>query len=243
MNIHYLAALGAAVFAATLSGTSHAQDTAPLRTTGGPTDHSQFVGTFAIGFLGLRTIGIASGDGADPFDDVDVPVIGGRYWLDAGMGIDAGIGFRIGSGSNTVEVGGTSTDTDNPQPAAFILHGGLPLALADSRYFVFELVPELNIGFSGNTIEGGGGDVVLRGFHLDLGARAGAEIHFGFIDIPQLSLQAGIGVALAYDRVSEDDEANNTSNSSSISQFGTNVGNNPWDIFAGNISALYYFGD
>lgn len=240
MNIHYLAALGAAVFAATLSGTSHAQDTAPLRTTGGPTDHSQFVDTFAIGLIGVRTIGIANPDGS--VGSVTAPVIGGRYWLDAGMGIDAGIGFRFGSGSNTVEVGGTSTDTDNPQPAAFILHGGLPLALADSRYFVFELVPELNIGLSGNTIEGGAGDVVLRGFHLDLGARAGAEIHFGFIDIPQLSLQAGIGVALSYDRVSVETEAANTSNSASVTSLGTNVGNNPWDIFAGSISALYYFG-
>jgi len=135
-----------------------------------------------------------------------------------------------------------STDVDAPQPAALILHGGLPLALADTQYFVFELIPELNLGFAGNTIEAGADDIVLRGFHLDLGARARAEVHFGFIDIPQLSLQAGIGVALSYDSTSATNETTDESASNSLMRFGTNVGNDPWDIFTSSITALYYFG-
>jgi hypothetical protein len=240
MKIPYLAALAVTLFGASTSALAGAQETTP-RTAVGPTDHSQFVGTFAIGFLGFRQLAIADGNGgATP---VDAPVIGGRYWLDSGMGIDAGLGFVLASGSSTTDAGGVSTDTDQPQPAAFILHGGLPLALADSQYFVFELVPEINLGFGGNTIEQAGGDVILRGFHLDLGARAGAEVHFGFIGIPQLSLQAGVGVALTYDRTSEEDEAADTVISTSRTAFGTNVGGNPWDIFTGSISALYYFQD
>jgi hypothetical protein len=241
MKIPYLAALAVTLFGVASSAVAAAQDTAPRTVVVGPTDHSQFVGTFAIGFLGFRQLSIADGNGG--LTPVDAPVIGGRYWLDSGMGIDAGLGFVLASGSSTSEGGGTSTDTDEPQPAAFILHGGLPLALADSQHFVFELVPELNLGFGGNTIEGPGGDVILRGFHLDLGARAGAEVHFGFIGIPQLSLQAGIGVALTYDRTSEEDEAADTVDSRSRTAFGTNVGGNPWDIFTGSISALYYFQD
>jgi hypothetical protein len=238
MKVHYLAALGAALFALTSSGTSAAQDATPVRTTGGPTDHSRFVGDFAIGFLGFQTINIAGTPaGAAPIP-VNAPVIGGRYWLDAGMGIDAGIGFAFGSASSESDNGaGVTTETDNPQPTAFILHGGVPFALADSQYFVFELIPELNVGFAGNTI----GDDRLRGFHLDIGARAGAEVHFGFIDIPQLSLQAGIGVNLAYDHVSISNDDTDTSTSASSTSFGTTVGNDPWDIFTSNISALYYF--
>jgi hypothetical protein len=236
MKVHYLAALGAALFAASTSGTSWAQDPAPARTTIGPTDHSRFVGDFAIGFLGIQSINIAAPGGAPP-TTVNAPVIGGRYWLDEGMGIDAGLGFAFASASTTVENGDTTTDTDNPQPTAFILHGGVPFALADSQYFVFELIPELNIGFAGNTV----GDDKLRGFHLDLGARAGAEVHFGFIDIPQLSLQAGIGVNLAYNRVSITNDTTDISGSQSSTSFGTTVGNDPWDIFTSSISALYYF--
>ena len=236
MKVHHLAVLGAALFAAaTTSSTSWAQDAAPLRTTDGPTDHSRFVGDFAIGFLGFQTINIADDTGAPTA--VNAPVIGGRYWLDEGMGIDAGIGFSFASASTTTEAGDTTTETDDPQPAAFILHGGVPFALAASQYFVFELIPELNVGFAGNTIN----DDELRGFHLDLGARAGAEVHFGFIDLPQLSLQAGIGVSLAYDSVSVTNDETDTSVSASRTSFGTNVGNDPWDIFTSSISALYYF--
>jgi hypothetical protein len=238
MKVHHLAVLGAALLAAaTTSSDSWAQDAAPLRTTDGPTDHSRFVGDFAIGFLGFQTINIAGTPAGAAPTAVNAPVIGGRYWLDEGMGIDAGIGFAFGSASTTVEAGDTTTETDNPQPAAFILHGGVPFALADSRYFVFELIPELNVGFAGNTI----GDDKLRGFHLDIGARAGAEVHFGFIDIPQLSLQAGIGLRLAYDSVSITNDETDASASSSSTSFGTNVGNDPWDIFTSSISALYYF--
>jgi hypothetical protein len=236
MKVHHLAALGAALFAASTSGTSWAQDPGPARTTVGPTDHSRFVGDFAIGFLGIQSINIAAPGGGTP-TTVNAPVIGARYWLDEGMGIDAGIGFAFGSASSSVENDDATMDIDNPQPTALILHGGVPFALADSQYFVFELIPELNIGFAGNTI----GDDELRGFHLDLGARAGAEVHFGFIDIPQLSLQAGIGVNLAYNRVSSTNETTDISNIQSSTSFGTTVGNNPWDIFTSSISALYYF--
>src|SRR5690349_6871477 len=56
MKVHHLAVLGAALLAAaTTSSTSWAQDAAPLRTTDGPTDHSRFVGDFAIGFLGFQS--------------------------------------------------------------------------------------------------------------------------------------------------------------------------------------------
>ena len=230
MKLHHLAALGAAWVAATTSTTSWAQDPAPARTEAG-TDHSRFVGDFAIGFMGFETLSIADATGG--FAEVSAPVIGGRYWLDSFMGIDAGIGFNFSSASTTAG----DTTTDDPQPAAFVLHGGLPLAFVDSQYFVFEIVPELNIGFAGNTVD----DVETSGFHLDIGARAGAEVHFGFIDIPQLSLQAGVGLSLAYDRVSVSNDATDTEASASRTFFGTNVGNDPWDIFTSSITALYYF--
>lgn len=236
MKVHYLAAFGAALTAATISGTGWAQDTTPA-TAPGPTDHSQFIGDFGIGFLGVQSIGILDGSAAGAIEQVNAPVIGARYWLDAGMGIDAGLGFSFGSASTTQEMGDNSTETDDPQPTAIILHGGVPFVLADSRYFVFEVIPELNIGFAGNTVN----DVKLRAFHLDLGARAGAEVHFGFIDLPQLSLQAGIGLNIAYDSTSATDDDTDTSTSTSQTRFGTNVGNDPWDIFTSSISALYYF--
>jgi hypothetical protein len=234
MKVHHFAAFGAALFAVTTSARSRAQDTVRAA---GPTDHSQFVGDFAIGFLGVAGINVAGADIDVPIA-VSAPIIGGRYWLDAGMGIDAGIGFAFGGASTTLDDGaGNTTETDELQPAAFLLHGGVPFALADSQYFVFELIPELNVGFGGDSI----GDQRFRGFHLDIGARAGAEVHFGFIDIPQLSLQAGIGINFAYDSVSITNTETDVSTSRSSTSFRTTVGNDPWDIFTSTISALYYF--
>jgi hypothetical protein len=164
-------------------------------------------------------------------------VIGARFWFNPDMGLDIGVGF---SGSSLSELDQTDTRTDFPEPFTFMLHAGLPLALADADHFVFEVVPELNFGLSGNTIEGmnGADDQVFRGTHVDLGVRAGGEVHFGFIGVPQLSLQAGAGVGFQYDSVSYEDGAG-TAEAERLA-IGTVHGANPWEIFTGGISALYY---
>ena len=187
----------------------------------GASDHDAVVGRLAVGYLG-RTMASGGAPAA--------PVVGVRYWLSDLLGIDAGIGFGIGSGSN--KAAGVSTDI--PSTHAFILHGGVPLSLASAGHFSFQVVPELNLGFAGTS---GPGDASTSAFHLDVGARAGAEIHFGFIDVPQLSLQGGVGLRMNIDSTGADPGDSGTSRFT----FGTNVGDNPWNIFTSNVAALYYF--
>lgn len=196
----------------------------------GGTDHSRFVGKFAVGYLGARQV-------AFPGGPVQAPVIGVRYWLDSFMGLDVGLGFATGGG----ETDTGATTVEQPQPFAFIIHGGLPLALADSEHFVFQVVPELNFGLASNTTEGTAPapDLEESGTQFDLGVRAGAEIHFGFIDVPQLSLQAGVG--LRFSMESEKTTVGDNDSTVSRSSIGTGVGDNPWNIFTSNIAALYYF--
>lgn len=206
----------------------------------GNSDHVNMVGHLGVGYLGRRTVLIADpGTGAPT--PLDAPVIGIRYWLNPMLGIDAGLGLSLTSGSITQG----DVEADKVGSTVVILHGGVPLSLASSDHFSFQIVPELNLGFASATEElDPAPDNELSGFHLDIGARAGAEIHFGFIDIPQLSLQAGVGLYFAMDRVSasnpgEADPAVETKDSTTT--FGTTLAGNPWDIFTGNISALYYF--
>lgn len=203
----------------------------------GGKDHSRFVGSFGIGYMGYRTMQY----GVSPTDPgavgtVEAPVIGVRYWFSEGMGFDVGLG--LGMASRSVEVSGD--DTDDPQPFAMILHGGVPLALTSSEHFVFEITPELNVGFASNTVEVGMDELEQSGFHLDIGARAGGEIHFGFIDVPEVALQAGVGLRYAMDSTSAEIDSDNNA-SATTSSFGTTVGDNPWSIFFANIAALYYF--
>jgi hypothetical protein len=216
--------------------------------------HDQMVGRIGVGYLGTEgmLLGADTSTGGTPGDDefpssgsgsvssavngVSVPVIGIRYWLDSFMGIDAGLGFAIESSSAKADPGGS---VDGPSKTAFILHGGLPLAMYSEGHFSFQLVPEMNIGFATGSINNGDDDT--SGFHFDLGGRAGAEIDFGFIDIPRLSLQAGVGAKLAIDSVSTKDSATDVELSQSRTRIATSLNGNPWDIFTGSIAALYYF--
>ena len=207
----------------------------------GGRDHDLVVGHFGVGYMGTRQILMA--DAAGGFAPVQAPVIGMRYWLDPMIGIDAGLGLLLQTGSSKADPGGVSTDRQGF--TVFILHGGVPLALAGSKHFSFQIVPELNLGIASSTLAGagpGGADIDLSGFHLDVGARAGTEIQFGFIGIPELSLQAGVGLALSYDRVKATAKTNpEQSIATSQTTLGTSVGDNPWNIFTGNVAALYYF--
>ncbi len=222
------------------------------------TDHEKFVGHFAIGYLGLTNLPIGKGNlnpngpsaAAVAQSTVPAPVIGGRYWLNKLLGIDAGIGFALSSSSNETQLGNVDTTSDGPSVLGFAFHGGVPLALATGKHYTFQVVPEANIGFTHQTIKGNGNnpppDLRLSGFRLDVGARAGAEVHFGFIGVPELALQATIGLYFqrqTWHAAQDAGQGVPADNSSSISQtgFGTSVQSDPWALFVNNIAALYYF--
>lgn len=219
---------------------------APATAVAGESDHDMMVGTLAIGYLGRRgmLVGVITtppSTGPD-FDNIatqttDAPIIGVRYWIDEMLGIDAGLGLNVTSmsGSNN------GADVAEPTIFSFILHGGVPLSLADSGHFSFQIIPEANVGYGTWSLNQGAVDQSGKGFHIDIGARAGAEIHFGFIDVPQLSLQGSIGVAFAYDSVHSEDNAANTDADHAQTSFATSVQDNPWNIFTSNVAALYYF--
>jgi hypothetical protein len=120
----------------------------------------------------------------------------------------------------------------------FMLHGGVPLSLASAGHFSFQIVPEMNVGLASQSPDDT--DTSLSGFHFDVGARAGAEIHFGFIGVPQLSLQGSVGVRMNVDSTKYSPEMGDDVSTSHFS-WSTTVGDNPWNIFTSNVAALYYF--
>jgi len=212
-------------------------------------DHENVIGHFAVGYMGISQLpigglGAAAGNGGAAFaqNTITAPVIGVRYWLNRMIGIDGGIGFGLASGGTSQNNGTVTTDTDAPSSLAFALHGGVPLAFAHGKHYSFELIPELNAGFTSGTIKSAVAttpDVNLSGFRLDLGARVGAEIYFGFIGVPQLSLQASVGAYFTHQAWKVSQGA--TSESVTATTLGTTVQDAPWAIFVNNISALYYF--
>jgi hypothetical protein len=211
------------------------------------TDHGSVVGHFGAGFFGIVSVpvsGIAGMSGPDFGDDqvISAPTIGVRWWMMDWLGIEAALGIGIESGGTSFENGTTTAQTNDPSITAFALHGGLPLVFAASKHFAFEVVPELNFGFAmgGRDDESAANaDVDLSGYVFELGARAGAEIQFGFIDIPQLALQASLGLHMRIENRGHSVGDEDTSNTHF--RFGTSVIGEPWDIFTGNVTAIYYF--
>jgi hypothetical protein len=207
------------------------------------TDHGSVVGHFGAGFFGLVAVPISgvNGMGGPVFDEDQVvlaPTIGVRWWMQDWLGIEAALGIGLESGGTSFEDDMTSTETNEPSEFALALHGGLPMVVAASKHFAFEVIPELNFGFATGGVDDDE-DVDLSGYVFEIGARAGAEIQFGFIDIPQLALQASLGLHLRIEGRGHTLGDEETSNSHV--RFGTSVIGEPWDIFTGNLTAIYYF--
>jgi len=159
------------------------------------------------------------------------------------IGIDAGLGFFTTRGSSRVEAPVATMTADAPKRTTFLIDAGVPLALASATHFSFLLTPEIDVGFGTGTIKptppSMAPNTELSGFLLQAGLRAGAEVYFGFIGIPQLSLDASVGIFLA----SQNGKTATAPNSTKVSSLviGSSSVAQPWDIFRRDIAARYYF--
>lgn len=221
----------------------------------GVTDHEKVVGHLGVGYLGLTQLPIGSagtggpGGGFAGRATLDAPVIGVRYWLSEKMGVDAGLGFTMFSSSTDAVNGATTTTVEGPAAFGVALHGGIPLAFAYAKHYKFLLIPEVNFGITRRGEKQTGTpappDINRSGLRVDAGARVGAEIQFGFIGIPELALQATVGMNFRYQNWKSQQDAGQGNAETSVSQsqtsIGTTVQSDPWALFVNNISALYYF--
>jgi hypothetical protein len=201
--------------------------------------HEAVVGRIGVGWFGTRyvPVGPATMAGTGP---IPTPIVGARYWLSSPLGIDVGVGFFTMSSATRIESGSAVT-TEGPSRTSMLLHLAAPIALADAGNFSFLVIPEINmgIGMGGTRAQMGNPSTDLSGFLIEGGVRAGAEVFFGFIGIPQLSLEGTIGAFLssATGKISSGGASTRFSSfvvsTSSVAQ--------PWDIFRKDIAARYYF--
>jgi hypothetical protein len=219
------------------------------------TDHERVVGKFGVMYFGVSNMPLGDGNGvSNGVKLVPTPIIGARYWWKKNYGFDVGLGLGMSSEGATVTTDGQDVSKAGPAVTAFGLHLGVPVALATGKHYKFLVVPEMNFGYATRTAKFDvvpnvptKPDVHYSGLRFDLGARIGSEIQFGFIGIPQLALQASVGLNLRHltwgasqERDPASGVANAVSISSSQTSFGTTVQSDPWALFVNNISAIYY---
>ncbi|MGZ3420278.1 MAG: hypothetical protein ACXVEE_20555 [Polyangiales bacterium] len=196
------------------------------------TDHSLVVGHFGASYFGQFQV---------PFgtlaSNAATQIVGVRYWTSDTMGLDLGLGFLTSSGSTK----SGNTTTDNPSRWGFSLKAGVPISLLSAKHYLFFFEPQAIVGYASESIRPTGGDETKNtGYHIALGATAGAEIQFGFIGIPHLALDATLGLGLDLQSATSK-TGNNPETTSSSTGLGTAAFAAPWNIFNSNVAARYYF--
>ncbi len=201
----------------------------PVEMRSSESDFDVNVRRWGIGFSGVSLVPTG------PTSTATVPALGLRYWLNPSYGVDVALGISWTGGSTDAD----GTSTDKPSVFGVIAQGGVPFVLSAHRHVNFEVIPYLTLGYGRTSTGTGYAETDFYGLRVDVGARAGFEVFFGFIGIPELALSATVGAQFEYQRTSE--SAGGVSATDTTLTFSTTVQNNPWDIFTGNISARYYF--
>jgi hypothetical protein len=204
------------------------------------------MGTWALVVFNTQPFTFPNTGGAAPLP-LTIYTMGLRRWTTERLGPFRNWGFDLGLGLNytrssiTQPQTGTLTTTDGPSTSGFGLHAGLPLAISLHKHAVFELVPEANVIWAKETIPplAGGEVTTYDGWVASVGARAGFEIFFGFIGLPQLAIEASLGASLNYAKVGS--TVGPIERSSRAWGFTTLRGNEPWSIFTGAVAAMYHF--
>ncbi|MGC4065614.1 MAG: hypothetical protein QM784_13395 [Polyangiaceae bacterium] len=210
------------------------------------TDHERVAGHYGVGLLGVVNMSDLQSDGGSV--STSVPVIGARRWVNDAWGIQAGLGLAHHSGTASTDVPNTR-NVEDPTRWAFAAHVGVPFALYHDSHYAFLFLPEANFGYStwrekdDRNFQGDQGQDG-HSFLVDVAARAGAEIHFGFMGLPMLTLQGTVGAHVTY-RDSRAKSVNAAGQSVEQGRYTLDVMtanyHDPWDIFTSSIAALYYF--
>jgi hypothetical protein len=224
-----------------------------------PTDHELVIGAIGLGYIGSFrvplpiAVPVGRGDQAGMFPNdsmnirqILIPTLGVRKWFSKRRGFEAGVGLSLSAGGTSAELGTATATVDKESIFAISVHAGVPIMILDTRHMAFLLVPEATLSLATSNIsaefeENAPPDAKMRGGALDAGLRAGAELHFGFMGLPRLTLQAGVALYVTAQWASA------TVSNQSLTDRSVSVGfgsaGNPWDIFSGvaNLSARYYF--
>ena len=220
------------------------------------TDHSQV--TFGVSFFGLDNLTLMDETADRSAIRLRMPAIGVRYWVSESIGLDIGIGLGIISQQDfnncPIDMGncGPELKTGGVDGGFGIrLHFGLPVALKTFQHFNVLLTPELGFQYGQATIYNAETlmnespdalDVGISSIALDVGVKIGGELQFGFWGVPNLALQANIGLGLRYQStsMSNDVSLSNASRIIDVTRSELSIRTIADDL-TGAVRILYYF--
>lgn len=200
------------------------------------------IGRFGAGYFGQWEVPLGSGR-RDVAASQAAQIVGVRYWFPR-MRLDVGFGWNAVSGKDKYE----GEETDIGSLVVLVGRVSLPFAIYSEEHYTFFLGPDVTYGRS-RAMQPSGSPNIANSTHtgsrLSLGARAGAEIQFGFIGLPRLSLDATVSLSLdmiSGNSVSSPDSSTRTVESAyERTLVRSSAEHQPWNIFVSNVAAVYYF--
>lgn len=201
-------------------------------------DHELAVGRLGLGWGGAPDLVVGTLDRT-----IAAPSLAARYWRTARFGLELGVGLSyVGATTAVQQPGSTTTERVEPTLWGFSVRLAAPIALSWGRHYTLVVIPETRVGWASvgaRTAPDEESDDGGHGLTFELGARAGAELHFGFLGVPELALEATVGLALQ--AVSVETTDGNTGTKASRVSIATTAYEAPWDFFRTAVAARYYF--
>lgn len=242
-------AVGAAPTTATTTTATTTTTTTSDRPADDATDFSKIVKTIGIGYFGQYDVPLGMSGAAAR--TVATQLVGVRYFFSDRMGIDVGVGVGLSAGTNKSESPtNPATSVDRPSTLAMSFKVGVPIVMLSTKHYSFFFEPQALFGFAGETQKvvtpANTADTKHNGTRFFGGASAGALVQFGFLGIPQLTLDATVGLGLDIsggktEQASAPGQTTVQKNSFSQTGFGTFTAHQPWNIFHTNVAAIYHF--
>jgi hypothetical protein len=218
------------------------------------TARERMKGRVGFGFLGTAPVLQADNDTpsmttfppsvSTPFKRVSVPMLGVRWWTPVQwLGLEVGLGAMISASGSDIPTANGSNITDGPTTTELLFHFSAPLALASTEHTIVFIAPELRIGRSTETT--GDPRNALLSMTYDVSLKAGVEIFFSFINLPNLSLEAGVRAGVIHELrtfpISAPLSGPVQEGRRTETRFATSLVANPWDLFTSTLAARYYF--
>jgi hypothetical protein len=209
------------------------------------------MGRWGLGYFGQMDVPIGWTGARAEGSSVPLQMVGARTWLGR-VRLDLAIGVNLQHGSNDVD----GTTTSQPSLYAWGARVAAPIALYSAQNFTVYLGPEIAYGratettpaVAENPVTGAPAkpEVDHSGHRFAIGARGGAEVHFGFMGLPRLALDATLGLSLDLtagysDGIATKSYLPNGSASYSHVALQSFTSHQPWNIFITNVAAVYYF--
>ncbi len=205
------------------------------------------IGFFGFGFAEVPIAEMDESGGGLLSSSVRAPAIGLRYWTGwsvgsvlKNIGFEAGVGVNTTGGSRISEAPQVTTTEVRPTYVSTLLYGGVPLTVAAGQHYAVNVTPEVIYGFSDATmLVQDQAPVLLKGTRLDLGARFAYEQTFGFVGVPNLSLEASVRMGFVQEGTSRFQEGVAAVTNTKWS-FSTSL-NDDLGAVLGSIGVRYYF--